>query len=197
MVPRSSDDGEMRVLRVLAEQAQTQSVQRGLEAPMKVVGALPPPAAMLTEIIRRAAAVGLDPAVVDAQLRPYPERIDFGTQPWPPELVEIVRTVRVDYDSHESADHRAARIATTLEGAVVTNDDDCFTAYFRVPKRTTDIEDPLLLLHNATWLMDVLDEQRRTLVAAARAQGRSWADIALALGVTRASAWQRYSSPDE
>lgn len=164
---------------------------------MKVAGALPFPAAVHTEVVRRAVAVGLEPAAVEAWLRPFPERIDAGTDPMPPEFMDIFRAVKKDYDSRESADERAARIATTLEGALVTNDDDCFTAYFRVPKRTTDIEDPLLLLHNATWLIDVLDEQRRALVAECRVQGRSWANIALALGVTRASAWQRFSSPDE
>lgn len=197
MVPRSSSDGEMTVLRVLADRAQSSSVQRGLEAPMKVAGALPFPDPLRIELIRRAAEVGLDPAAVEAWLRPFPERIDGGTDPWPPEFVEIFRTVKDDYESRESADERAARIATTLQGALVTNDDDCFTAYFRVPKNTADIEHPLILLHNATWLTDVLEEQRRTLVAECRRQGRSWADIALALGVTRASAWQRYASPDE
>lgn len=164
---------------------------------MKVAGDLPFPSEVRTEVVRRAVTVGLDPAAVEAWLRPFPERIDAGTDPMPAELLEIFRTVKGDYESRESADERAARIATTLQGALVTNDEDCFTAYFRVPKRTTEVEDPLLLLHNATWLIDVLDEQRRALVGECRAQGRSWADIALALGVTRASAWQRYSSPDE
>lgn len=164
---------------------------------MKLVGELPFPGPMRAEVMRRAGTVGLDPSAVDAWLRPFPERIDAGTEPLTPEFLEIFRNVKDDYESRESDYERAARIATTLEGALVTNDDDSFTAYFRVPKKTANVEDPLLLLHNATWLMDVLDEQRRKLVAEARAQGRSWADIALALGVTRASAWQRYSSPDE
>ncbi len=196
MAPRSNDDGEMKVVRELAEREPASSV-RERERPMTVAGALPLPAAMQTELVRRAATIGLEPSAVEAWLRPLPDRIDAGTDPWPAEFVEIFRAVKDDYEGRESADERAARIATTLQGALVSNDADSFTAYFRMPRRTTVIEYPLIFLHNATWLMEVLDEQRRMLVADCRVEGRSWADIALALGVTRASAWQRYSSPDE
>lgn len=201
MVPRKNDDGEMKVLRELCDgstdSAQRSGIERALEAPVKVAGALPFPAAMRAELVRRGAALGLEQTAVEAWLRPLPERIDAGTDPWPAEFTGIFRTVKDDYESAESPNERAARIATTLEGALVTNDADFFTAYFRVPNKPADVHYPLLLLSNITWLMNVLDEQRRTLVAECRARDRSWADIALALGVTRASAWERYSSPDD
>ena len=201
-LPRTSQqDGEVTVLRTLhegvADEGPSPTVLRALKAPVRVAGGLPFDPLMKAEVIRRARAAGVDAEAVEAWLRPMPERIDAGTPPWPPAFAEIFREVKADYESREPPDMRAARIATTLEGALVTNDESSFTAYFRVPKDTAAIDYPLLMLNNATWLIDVLDEQRRALVAECRKRGRSWADIALALGVTRASAWQRYSSPEE
>ncbi len=201
-MPRTSqEDGELKVLRTLHERFTGESpepnIVQTLHVPRRVAGALPLEPAMKAEVIRRAEQAGFDPGAVDAWLRPMPERIDAGTDPWAPEFHEIFREVKADFDSREPADTRATRIATTLEGALVTNDEESFTAYFRVPQDTERIEYPLLTLNNATWLINVLDEQRRRLVAECRERGRSWADIAVALGVTRASAWQRYSSPDE
>lgn len=201
-MPRISiEDGELKVLRTLHErdtgEAPAPNVVGALRAPARVAGSLPFEPAMKAEVMRRAAVAGFDDDAVEAWLRPMPERIDAGTDPWPSEFIEIFREVKAEFDQEEMADRRAARIATTLEGAFVTNDEEHFTAYFRVPQDAKRIEHPLLTLDNATWLINVLDEQRRRLVRECRRRGRSWADIALALGVTRASAWERYSSPDE
>ncbi len=201
MARTRKEDGELNVLRTVHERVTGESpepnVLRALQAPRRVAGALPFEPAMKAEVIRRAEAAGFNAGAVEAWLRPMPERIDMDTDPWPTEFSEIFREVQADFDKREPAARRAARIVTTLEGALVTNDEECFTAYFRVPQDTSRLEYPLLTLDHATWLINVLDEQRRRLVAECRERGRSWADIALALGVTRASAWQRYSSPDE
>jgi hypothetical protein len=41
-------------------------------------------------------------------------------------------------------------------------------------------------------LLAVLDELRCACVAEARRQGKSWADIGAALGVSRQAAWERF-----
>jgi len=201
-VPRASqEDGEIFVLRTLHDalhgEARSGGVRRALEAPLRVAGGPPFDPSFKEEVVRRAGAAGFAADAVDAWLRPMPQRIDAGTPPWPPEFSEVFRAVKAEHESRETSQQRAARLASTLDGALVTNDEESFTAYFRAPKNAEDIAYPLLLLDNVTWLIEVLDEQRRALVAECRRRGRSWADIALALGVTRASAWERYSSPDD
>ena len=54
-----------------------------------------------------------------------------------------------------------------------------------------------MALVSVTYIERQLDEQRRKLVEACRRQGRSWADIGDALGVTRQTAWERYSRDDD
>jgi len=202
IMPRSSqEDGEVRMLRMIPDvttgETPSSSVTRALECPIRVAGLLPFDPAMKSEVIKRARAVGFDADAVEAWLRPMPEQIEANTVEWPAEFNEIFQDVKNDHDKREPPDERAARIAAALQGAFVTNDEAAFTAYFRVPKNIGSINYPLLMLNEATWLIAVLDEQRRALVAECRKRGRSWADIALGLGVTRASAWQRYAPPDE
>ncbi len=120
---------ELKVLRTHAARRATgespePNVLRALQTPMRVAGALPFAPAMKAEVVRRAEAAGLEPSAVAAWLRPMPERIDAGTDPWPPEFNEIFREAKADFDNQEPADRRTARIATTLEGALVTNDED-------------------------------------------------------------------------
>ncbi|MEM9203885.1 MAG: hypothetical protein AAGC53_19760 [Actinomycetota bacterium] len=89
------------------------------------------------------------------------------------------------------------RVLNSLEGALVADRETDVLAVLRLPRSGDALAGPLLRLMDVTWLMDELDEQRRKLVAQWRADGRSWVDIAQALGVTRASAWQRYFDPDD
>jgi hypothetical protein len=91
-----------------------------------------------------------------------------------------------------SADHE-----TDLAGLVVRNRGGQFDARVRFALNASKVEEPLLMLLHVTAAMDLLDDRRRDLVAECRRRGRSWADIASALGVTRQSAWDRYSEPDE
>ncbi|MGH2836400.1 MAG: hypothetical protein ACRDKD_09315 [Solirubrobacteraceae bacterium] len=54
-------------------------------------------------------------------------------------------------------------------------------------------DDPAASLHLLTSLLVEVQGRLAEFVAAARDQGCSWAEVADLLGVTRASAWQRYS----
>jgi hypothetical protein len=54
--------------------------------------------------------------------------------------------------------------------------------------------DATVSLHLLTSLLAEADRRLPDLVTQARTQGCSWAQIADLLGVTRASAWQRYGS---
>lgn len=201
-MPRSSTvDGELQMLRNLcgeipAEERRSRAIA-GSAKPIATAGALPFPPALTDELVSRAGDIGVDEDTVRDWLRPMPARIDSDTPPWSDAFSAAFAEARAHLDLSESREALAARIATTLEGAATTNDEESFTAYFRAPKQKARLEYPLLLLMNVTWLIEILDEQRRELVAECRARDRSWADIALALGVTRASAWQRYSDPDE
>jgi len=55
--------------------------------------------------------------------------------------------------------------------------------------------DPAAALHAITSLHAETQQRIPAAVAAAREHGCSWAEIADLLGVTRASAWQRYAHP--
>jgi hypothetical protein len=87
-------------------------------------------------------------------------------------------------------------VESNLSGWVLRNKDGHFDARVRFSMNPTEIEDPLLLLMHVTTAIEILDQQRRRIVAECRRRGRSWADIATALGTTRQSAWDRYS-PEE
>ncbi|MGH9078361.1 MAG: hypothetical protein ACRDY0_13095 [Acidimicrobiales bacterium] len=56
-------------------------------------------------------------------------------------------------------------------------------------------DDPGVTLHLLTSLIAETERRLPAAVAAVRDQQYSWAQIGDLLGVTRASAWQRYSSP--
>jgi hypothetical protein len=54
--------------------------------------------------------------------------------------------------------------------------------------------DPLGTLCDAARLGTALEKLEADLVRHARAAGRSWTEIAAALGTTRQAAWQRFAS---
>ena len=57
--------------------------------------------------------------------------------------------------------------------------------------------DPLQALIDIGIVRRLLDEVELDAVRSARQQGRSWAEIAIKLGVTRQSAWERWRELDE
>jgi transposase-like protein len=59
-----------------------------------------------------------------------------------------------------------------------------------------DDDDPLAALSDVGVLRRLLDEAELEAVRAARRRGRSWAEIATKLGVTRQSAWERWRDLD-
>ena len=66
-----------------------------------------------------------------------------------------------------------------------------------LPEDLTELEgvtDPLLLLLNGAELQARVEERMAALVAMARSQGRSWSEIGRALGVSKQTAWERYSA---
>jgi len=56
---------------------------------------------------------------------------------------------------------------------------------------------PLDGLCESVGLAHSLDKLQRQLVLQARSAGRSWTEIGDALGVSKQSAWQRFSSPPD
>lgn len=62
--------------------------------------------------------------------------------------------------------------------------------------RSQDGGDALAALNNIGQLRRLLDESEFAAVRAARRQGKSWAEIAVKLGVTRQSAWERWRDLD-
>jgi hypothetical protein len=56
---------------------------------------------------------------------------------------------------------------------------------------------PLDVIRGVTATLPRVDQLLRESVAKARAQGRSWQEIAEALGVSRQSAWERFKQVDE
>ena len=63
-------------------------------------------------------------------------------------------------------------------------------------RRPTD-DDPLTALGDVGVVRRLLDEVELEAVRAARRRGRSWAEIATKLGVTRQSAWERWRDLDD
>lgn len=74
---------------------------------------------------------------------------------------------------------------------------DGFVAHVELPRSLSDLAHPLLALAELATVNEHLEEKRKQLVAEARARGWSWAHIAEALRISRQSAWERYSTPDE
>ncbi len=62
---------------------------------------------------------------------------------------------------------------------------------------TTEAEDPVDLRRIGLALRALADQQREVddTVAAARANGRSWAEIGIIVGITRQAARERYGEP--
>lgn len=58
------------------------------------------------------------------------------------------------------------------------------------------VVDPLLLLVTLADGAVKVDDKIAELVAHARASGKSWTDIGQALGITKQSAWEKYSGED-
>lgn len=56
---------------------------------------------------------------------------------------------------------------------------------------------PLDGLCESARVAGALDKLQRYLVREARSSGRSWTEIGAALGITKQSAWQRFSTPEE
>lgn len=54
---------------------------------------------------------------------------------------------------------------------------------------------PLDGLCHSARVSQALDKLQRELVARARASGRSWTEIGDSLGISRQSAWERFSRP--
>ncbi len=52
------------------------------------------------------------------------------------------------------------------------------------------------LCHSARVAV-ALDKLQRQLVQQARTDGRSWAEIGVSLGISKQSAWERFSAPPE
>lgn len=66
-----------------------------------------------------------------------------------------------------------------------------------LPQDLSELEgviDPLLLLMNGGHIHAQVEQRLRALVHMARGQGRSWAEIGRALGVSKQTAWERYAS---
>jgi hypothetical protein len=63
-------------------------------------------------------------------------------------------------------------------------------------RRFEDGADPLEALADVGYLRHLLDQAELTAVRTARRAGRSWAEIATKLGVTRQSAWERWREID-
>ena len=90
-----------------------------------------------------------------------------------------------------------ASLVDHIQGTVVTRRDDHVLLMVRMHADAEQIDAPLLRLVSVTGAMNILEAKRRQLVAEARRRGRSWADIARAIGTTRQSAWEKYSDPDD
>ena len=58
-------------------------------------------------------------------------------------------------------------------------------------------EEPLDGLCESAGLARAVDKLQRHLVTQARKAGRTWTEIGEALGVTRQSAWERFSTPPD
>jgi len=66
-----------------------------------------------------------------------------------------------------------------------------------VPGRAADGESALDALADVGQIRRLLDQAELVAVRTARRQGKSWAEIATRLGVTRQSAWERWRDLDE
>jgi hypothetical protein len=126
----------------------------------------------------------------DDELREVRQTRDEWADGWP----TSGRTALVDIDKLEKGEDVADRMRS---GIVVGEHKGHFEARVLFPLDPGAAERPLELLLGLSHVVDQIDARRALLVAECRRRGRSWADIATALGVTRQTAWERYASPDE
>ena len=76
---------------------------------------------------------------------------------------------------------------------------DRWTIHFWLPSDLSELEDvldPLLLIYAGSDHLRQIESKMDGLVAMARSQGRSWTEIGRALGVTKQTAWSRFSEED-
>ena len=74
-----------------------------------------------------------------------------------------------------------------------------WTINFWLPTDLTELEDvtdPLLLIFAGAQFLHEIESKMDGLVAMARDQGRSWTEIGRALGVTKQTAWARFSGEE-
>jgi hypothetical protein len=67
----------------------------------------------------------------------------------------------------------------------------------RIPLDTKQVAQPLVHVHDGKRGLDILEAAMESMVSECRRRGYSWADIALALNVTRQSAWTKYASIED
>ena len=76
---------------------------------------------------------------------------------------------------------------------------DKWTINFWLPTDLSELEDvtdPLLLIYAGARFLRDIGSRMDALVAMARDQGRSWTEIGRALGVTKQTAWGRFSGEE-
>jgi hypothetical protein len=76
---------------------------------------------------------------------------------------------------------------------------DKWTINFWLPTDLSELEDvtdALLLIYAGAGFLRDIESKMDALVAMARDQGHSWTEIGRALGVTKQTAWGRYSGED-
>ena len=74
-----------------------------------------------------------------------------------------------------------------------------WTVNFWLPTNLSELEDvtdPLLLIFAGAHYLREIESKMDDLVAMARDQGRSWTEIGRALGVTKQTAWARFSAEE-
>lgn len=72
-----------------------------------------------------------------------------------------------------------------------------WTIHFWLPSDLAELEgvvDPLLLIYAGSEHLREINKKLDGLVSMAREQGRSWTEIGRALGVTKQTAWSRFST---
>lgn len=125
------------------------------------------------------------------------------------EEIELVRRLRADHAVRpEPFNTRGLWVAgevetsgdyeiESLDGVATRNSDGLMRMEVRLQSDVEAIARPVQMLFNLSMAIDALDQARRELVKECRVRGRSWADIGLALGVSRQTAWEKYSDPED
>jgi hypothetical protein len=76
-------------------------------------------------------------------------------------------------------------------------DFDAIRVQVALPVAPAQITRPLEILQSLTWSIDMIERAMEDLVRECRRRDYSWAEIAVALGVARQSAWAKYASLDD